>query len=163
MTYSVPSADPTKPAAALVRLEDFPQCSTGSPEPLIEASEHRLILRYLVFEPPLDLETLSDEPGLGEREAVVKFTRPFAHFFGPPNEEAISGHPYASLGLKPYDVFEVTNSDWIEGLLSRNAVHSRHSDANFAERRHFILAFHDSTFEVIAHDYSIGAGIRRDA
>lgn len=160
MTYSVPSVGSSKPAAALVRLEDFPQCNTGSPDPLIEASEHRLILRYLVWEPPLDLATLSDDHDVGEREAVVEFARPYAHFFGPPNEEVISGHPYAFLGLKPYAVFEVRNSDWIEEMRSRNAIHSRHSDARFTERRHFIFAFHDSTFEVVAHGYSLSSGLR---
>jgi hypothetical protein len=37
-----------------------------------------------------------------------------------------------------------------------NSVHPYHNKDNFLEgKRHFILAFHDSTFECIANSYAI--------
>jgi len=36
-----------------------------------------------------------------------------------------------------------------------NAVHPRHSDAHFAALRHFVLTFHDATFECVAASYSV--------
>lgn len=34
-----------------------------------------------------------------------------------------------------------------------NAVHPRHSSANYDSLRHFIITFHDSTFECVARDF----------
>jgi hypothetical protein len=42
------------------------------------------------------------------------------------------------------------DSPWIAALERRNRVHRLHDPERFASRRHFILPFHDSTFECIA-------------
>lgn len=68
--------------------------------------------------------------------------------FGPPNDEAFAGHPLADRGLNPYSVAEVQRSSWIRGLERMNSVHARHSRERFLEhKRHFVFAFHDSTFK----------------
>jgi hypothetical protein len=86
--------------------------------------------------------------------AVIRFRMPSAHMFGPPNDEAFSGHPLASRGLGPYAVFEVRQSSWIRGLERMNAVHPCHDRERYmARRRHFVFAFHDSTFESIADGF----------
>ena len=88
--------------------------------------------------------------------AIVHFRRPSAHMFGPPNDEAFGGHPLASRGLSPYAVFEVEQSSWIRKHERMNSVHRSHNRERFLSRRkHFIFAFHDSTFECIAEAFEI--------
>jgi hypothetical protein len=86
---------------------------------------------------------------------VVRFKRARAHFFGPPNDEAFGGHPLAERGLEPYSVFEVLSSSWIRALEQMNSVHPQHRPESFESYRHFILAFHDTTFECIADGFTI--------
>lgn len=92
---------------------------------------------------------------IDEPVALVEFTHAMAHMFGPPNDEAFSGHPLASRGVGPYSVHEVHHSSWIRRLERMNAVHPYHRPERFAHYRHFIFAFHDTTFECIAETFSI--------
>jgi len=76
--------------------------------------------------------------------------------FGPPNDEAFSGHPLSSHGLKPYAIFEVQESSWIRKLEEMNSVHPYHDKEKFMEnKKHYIFAFHDSTFECIAKEFKL--------
>jgi hypothetical protein len=91
-----------------------------------------------------------------EMAAVVKFERPSIHTFGPPNDEAFAGHRLASKGLRPYGAFEILNSQWIRQLEKMNSVHPMHDPQRYMEgKRHFILTFHDTTFECIARGHSV--------
>jgi hypothetical protein len=134
---------------ALVELSDVPRSEAGSPLPLVVADDNKLLLAYIVGAPPV----VTDEPG--ELFAVVRFRRPLAHFFGPPNDESFNGHPLYARGLRPYSSVEVRFSSWIRALERMNSVHPRHDPARFATYRHFIFAFHDSTFECVAHGYDV--------
>jgi hypothetical protein len=84
----------------------------------------------------------------------VRFESPYASSFGPPNEEAFSGHPLAARGLYPFGAFEVLNSSWVRSLEKMNSVHRYHRKERFDALRHFVLTFHDSTFECVAKGYS---------
>jgi len=76
--------------------------------------------------------------------------------FGPPNDEAFGGHPLAHRGLGPYAVFEVRQSSWIRQLERMNSVHRQHEREWFlSNKKHFIFAFHDSTFECIAESFDV--------
>ena len=75
--------------------------------------------------------------------------------FGSPNDEAFEGHPLESRGLHPYGVFEIENSSWRRELEKRNSIHDRDNPENSAGYKHFIFAFHDSTFECIAMSFEI--------
>jgi len=151
--YTVDSRDAVQP------LPDFPQSSVGAPTPIIIASEHALFVAFYLEErdPHWDGTTCkvvtpdtNDEP-----VAVVRFSRASAHFFGPPNDEAFSGHPLAARGLEPYGAFEVLSSSWLRALERMNSVHPRHNPQSFSGRRHFILTFHDTIFECVARDFTI--------
>ena len=86
---------------------------------------------------------------------VVRFRRPYAHMFGPPNDEAFEGHPLAARGLASYAVYEVRRSSWLRRLERMNAVHWNHRPERFLARlRHFVFAFHDATFECIAEGFT---------
>ena len=75
--------------------------------------------------------------------------------FGAPNDEAFAGHPLASRGLHPYGAFEVRSSSWIRQLERMNSVHPFHKPERFQRLKHFVFAFHDSTFECVAESYAI--------
>jgi hypothetical protein len=75
--------------------------------------------------------------------------------FGPPNDEAFSGHPLAARGLKPYSVFEIEKSSWLRALVRMNSVHPYHKVERFADLRHWVFSFHDTTFECIASSFDI--------
>jgi hypothetical protein len=138
----------------------FPQSSLGAPCPMVLASEHSLAVVFYTepAEPGWDGTSARmvslDSPS--ERAAVVRFERPSAHVFGPPGDEVFEGHRLAAIGLVPYAAFEVTNSKWILDLERQNAVHPRHDKKRYLEgKRHFILTFHDSTFECVAQGYTV--------
>ncbi|MGK4002433.1 hypothetical protein WMF31_07410 [Sorangium sp. So ce1036] len=139
----------------VVELSDLAQSSVGAPLPVVLANEHQVYVTYIVERQGWDGTAIRSVTPRSEDEtiAVVQFVRPSAHFFGPPNDEAFSGHPLASRGLQPYGAFEVTRSSWLRALDRRNRVHPCHSASLYVDLRHFILAFHDSIFECIACGY----------
>jgi hypothetical protein len=149
--YSVDSAD------TVVELTDVPQSSIGAPCPMILAGEHHLHLAYYLEDrsPDWDGTTVRivGETTIGEPVGLVQFTRAYAHMFGPPNDEAFQGHPLASRGLGPYRVYEVRASSWVRRLERMNAVHPCHRPERFTSLRHFVFAFHDTTFECVAEAF----------
>lgn len=116
-------------------------------------------LAYYLQDTPADWDGKSvrvvGESTTGEPVALIEFVRAYAHMFGPPNDEAFSGHPLAARGLGPYAVHEIRDSSWIRGLERMNAVHPEHRPERFAEFRHFVFAFHDRTFECVAKSFNI--------
>jgi len=153
--WSKPKARNSK--VQLERLETLPPCDVGAPLPSLLADDYRLTLFYLIAEKLEHWDGKSvrsiGRPTEGEQVAIVRFNFPLAHSFGPPNDEAISGHPYYGLGLLPYAAFEVHGSEWLDELKNRNRVHPYHRDELFQDLRHFILVFHDSTLEVVAESF----------
>jgi hypothetical protein len=142
----------------VVELHDVPQSNVGAPLPHLICAEHSLLLAYLVNEPDpawdgsyVNVVDPNSEGGV----AVIQFDHPYAHMFGPPNDEAFLGHPLADRGLHPYAVFEVKNSSLVRQLELMNSVHPSHDQEQFmANSRHFVFAFHDSTFECIARGFT---------
>jgi hypothetical protein len=124
---------------------DLPQSDPGAPEPVLLSSEHRAVLIYELASP------LTWGAG---GAAVVRFEGVVAISFGPPNDEALEGHPLAPHGLKPYRAFEAAPSPWVAELERRNQVHPRHRPGHLAARRHIILTFHDSVFECVASAFT---------
>lgn len=141
-------------------LTDIPQSSVGAPIPVVIAGEHAVALLFYEEQrvPGWDGTTtrVVHEDSTGERVVVVTLNQCTAHFFGPPNDEAFSGHPLYERGLRPYGAFEVQDSSWLRELERRNAVHPQHDKAHYMiGKRHLVLSFHDSTFECIAKGYDI--------
>jgi len=150
--YSVDSHD------RVVELRDLPQSSVGAPCPVVVAAEHELLVFYFVENNPAEWDGTTvrvvgadsaDEPA-----AMVRFERIHATMFGPPNDEAFNGHPLAPRGLHPYGSFEVIESSWVRQLERMNSVHRYHRPERYKAYRHFVLTFHDSTFECVAEGYS---------
>jgi hypothetical protein len=118
-------------------LADFPQQDVGAPLPLIFATEQSFALAYYLN-------------GRPERFAVVEFEGVLAHYFGGPNDEALSGHPLYARGLGRYAVYEVFESSWLRAMGRMNRVHPFHRPAMFEGYRHFIFTFHDTPLELLA-------------
>ncbi|MFI2743633.1 hypothetical protein ACG2LH_12900 [Zhouia sp. PK063] len=151
--YEVDSKD------KVVELTEFPQSSIGAPIPIVLASEHKVAVAYYLNDVPVDWDGLTIRmigTDSNEPVAIVVFDICYAHYFGPPNDEAFSGHPLSNRGLKPYTSFEILNSSWIRKMESRNSIHPYHDMESFMKgKRHFVLAFHDSIFECVAQNFKI--------
>jgi hypothetical protein len=144
----------------VVEIAEAPRPDVGAPLPLVVADDYRLLLAYLLSEPDPHWDgtyvNVVSPDSEGMAVAVIRFRRPYAHMFGPPNDEAFYGHPLAKRGLAPYAVFEVRESSWIRQLERMNSVHRQHKREWFMkDKKHFVFAFHDSTFECIAEGFEV--------
>lgn len=142
----------------VVELKEVPQSSVGAPQPLVVSGEGKVVLSFYLQTRPSDWDGTSIRIVNHQSEepiAIVTFNICYAHMFGPPNDEAFRGHPLAARGLHPYGAFEIENSSWIRQLERMNSVHEYHRPEKFRERRHYIFAFHDSTFECVADGLSV--------
>ena len=141
-------------------LDDCPPPDVGAPLPLVLADDYNLVLAYLVSEPDPSWDGSYVTVVAPQSEellvAVVRFRRPYAHMFGPPNDEVHHGHPPAGRGLAAYSASEIHHSSWLRQLERMNSVHPNHDRTRFmAARRHFVWTFHDSTFECIAEGFDL--------
>src|ERR1700716_2044520 len=84
----------------VVAFAGAPPADAGAPMPLLVANEWNLFLSYGLA--PNSQET-----------AGLKFAAARTHYFGPPNDEALKGHPLWARGLRWYGTFEVVGSSWI--------------------------------------------------
>ena len=95
-------------------------------------------------------------PISGEGDVEVRFRVVLAFSIGWPNEDVIQAHRLWPFGLKLGEIQEVFNSEWIDELDRRNSRHPRHEPGSYRRRfRHFIIPFHDETFECIASDMEL--------
>lgn len=119
-----------------------PQMDTGAPMPVIRMADSGLFLAYIVSIPELN-----DQP---EEYAVVKFEGVLQYIFGYPNDEALSAHPLYEAGLRFYAFNEIFESHYVAELGRRNAKNFPGTESRFSGFRHWLVAFHDETLEVIA-------------
>jgi hypothetical protein len=137
------------------------QWDIGAPMPHLIQSESRTFLTFYLSDPRPDwdgtsveiLDPTSPSPvSLG----VIQWLSCDGAVLGGPNDEAYRGHRLWERGLSEvgaYRAAEVLNSTWIAGLEEQNRVHPQHRSEAFVTYRHFILGFHDSTFECIARGF----------
>ena len=125
-----------------VRQIDLPPMDTGAPAPHVVASERALRLEYNRFaDPECSIVT-------------VVFEHPSAHYLGYPNDEVIRGHPLYERGLCLDGFFEVVSSSWIRAMERANRIHPCHKAELYVGLSHYVITFHDSTFECVARGYS---------
>jgi hypothetical protein len=151
--YSVDDRDVVRP------LPGIPQSSVGAPIPVVLCDENRTVVAFYLQDTPPGWDgstvTVVSADSSDEPIAIVRFTRCFAQTLGPPNDEAFKGHPLASRGLKPYGSFEVVHSSWVRRMEQMNSVHPSHRSEVFADLRHIVLTFHDSTFECVCGGFDV--------
>lgn len=144
------------PQDALRTLDDIPQSSVGAPLPLVLSDEQAAVIAYYE-QTPWDGRSVRvvEAEASAEPTAIVSFRSCRAMYFGAPNDEAFAGHPLAGRGLRPYAAVEVLGSSWIRQLERMNSVHPHHRPEAFGSLHHYILTFHDSTFECVALGYKV--------
>jgi hypothetical protein len=151
--YSVDEKDHVVP------IKDIPQSSVGAPIPVVLSDEFVTVVAFYLQKTSDDWDGTSirivSKETEGEPLALVRFSCCYASMFGPPNDEAFAGHPLADRGLGPYGAYVVENSSWIRRLEQMNSIHPSHKPRRFWERKHYVLSFHDSTFECVADDYTV--------
>lgn len=141
-----PAPDPVAASIA-----DIPECNPGATAPVVFATEQAVAVAYRVSSRWLAAHHGDWAGGV----AGVRFHGVRSHSFGAPNDEAFHGHPLARYGLKPYEFVRVDNSPWIESLRVMNSVHPHHRDEAFLKLQHFVLPFHNTTFECVARGYTV--------
>lgn len=143
----------------VVEFENVPQSSVGAPLPVVLSDEHKILLAYRVEGTSSDWDGSSvrvvDPSASGEALALVEFSSYSSFMFGAPNDEAFAGHPLAKRGLRPYGAFQIESSSWVRQLERMNSVHPYHKSERFERLRHFVFAFHDSTFECVADGFTV--------
>ncbi len=140
---------------------DFPaQWDTGAPLPYLLQNDYRTFLTFFVKEhdPNWDgsyvtVRTPSDPSP--SRIAVVEFKGCLAAKMGSPNDEVHEGHPWAGRGLDSYTAQEVINSRWLTEIEAINSVHRLYSPEVWKHLYHYVLWFHDSTFECLAESFHV--------
>lgn len=132
---------------SLARADAIPRPDPGTPMPIVLADDDGATVAYYA---PSPVNSTTARPE--EEVVVLKFGRVHALMFGAPNDEALCGHPLASLGLEPYAAYRVEHSPWVRRLERLNRVHHEHRPDLFARMRHYIVAFHDTTFECVCLD-----------
>jgi hypothetical protein len=132
---------------------------TGAPLPHVFASERRVVLVYLVADPDPGWDGRSvrvvDPAGPQvEKLAIVSFGSADVRF-GSPNDEVLHGHPLWGRGLSMYAAHVVRNSRWLAEIERINAVHREYDPSRWRSRKHYLLCFHDSTFECLAEGFDV--------
>lgn len=113
----------------------------GAPMPLLAQGSRNAVLVFCA----------QTAPGGQAKTGVVEVSACWVSQFGYPNDEALSGHPLYGRGLGFYGIYEVLDSSWVARLDAQNRV----AFPDFAPpppKRHFIITFHDETFECLADD-----------
>jgi hypothetical protein len=130
----------------------------GAPLPHVISDSWRTFVFFLLAEPDPDwdgtyVRVVSAGDTAPAALGLVEFTGAYLTSFGGLNDEALSGHPLSGRGLAAYRAFTVRNSTWIAQAEQHNAVHPRHRGGWHERYHHYVLTFHDETFECIAENW----------
>jgi hypothetical protein len=132
----------------------------GAPRPHLLRNDYRCFLTFHVREHDpgwgLGDVTLKD-PGSGGKEslALVEFSRCMSAKLGSPNDEVFDGHPLSGKGLDAYTAQRVVNSRWLVELEAVNSVHRCYDPAWWRRLNHYVIWFHDTTFECVAESFKV--------
>jgi hypothetical protein len=121
------------------------------PEPVVLSNDSELYLAFFAFRLVDDEHDKTSEAEI----IVIKIKHPLKHTFGAPSNETIQKHPCYKLGLKPCGFYEVKNSYMLRELEEIQKSHHHFHPDIFKKYRHFILTFHDNTFECVAEDFQL--------
>lgn len=145
---------------AAIVIDWKPRWDVGAPVPHVLSSRGKAFLIYRLSEPdPAWDGTYANvvDPAVNANEplAIVEFQRCYAHRFGGPNDEVITGHPLHGKGLQAYGAHEVANSQWLAAEQAINSVHRGYRSGAWAKQKHYLLMFHDDCFECLAEGYEV--------
>jgi hypothetical protein len=135
----------------------------GAPTPLLIQAEHRAFLAFYLrdVDPAWDgiwIKVVDPSADAVAALGVIEWLHCGGAVLGGLNDEAFQGHPLWERGLsesppRGHASAEVVRSRWISEWEEANHVHEHHSTKAFADYRHFLIQFHDSTFECVAKGF----------
>jgi hypothetical protein len=131
---------------------------TGAPLPHVVSSGMRTFLLYLANEPDPDWDGsyVTEMRTMDiHRIVLVEFVGSYTFQFGGPNDEVIGGHRLWGRGLAPYSAHVIANSRWLAEMEQINKVHPRYHPDKWKTLKHYLLLFHDESFECLARGYTI--------
>lgn len=140
---------------------EFPvRWDTGAPLPYLLQNDYRTFLAFFLqtVDPDWDGTYVNvRNPGseLSEKLALVEFERCVCTKMGTPNDEVLHGHRLYGKGLAGYEAMAVENSTWRKELEKINSVHGAYKPESWHGLKHYILPFHDSTFECVARGFIV--------
>lgn len=140
---------------------EFPvSWDVGAPLPYLLQNDYRTFLTFYVHDvdPGWDGSNVSvrhPNSNVNEKLAVVEFERCMCTKMGTPNDEVLCGHPLNGKGLAGYQAMLVKNSLWLKELEAINSVHSCYKADAWRDLNHYILPFHDCTFECAARAFKV--------
>lgn len=127
----------------------------GAPMPHVVSGSGRTFLVFHLADPAWDgTDVAVADPGEDSPAGVglVEFRNVHEVRFGGPNDEALKGHSLYGKGLRPYQAHVVRGSKWIASAEEANSVHPYHRGGWHERLNHYVLCFHDETFECLAED-----------
>ena len=126
----------------------------GAPCPLLITDEHSLrLIFYSNDENQIELRQRDNIYDQGIIE--LKFIRHNFFSFGPPNDEALNGHPYYELGLGYYSFYELLDSDLIAKISTYGRHHHFYNPNAYEKSHHYIITFKEQLFECVAHSFEV--------
>ena len=140
---------------------NFPvKWDAGAPLPYLFRNDYRCFLTFYVREhdPGWDGSYVTvKDPGSGNEEslALVEFIGCVSAKLGSPNDEVFEGHPLYGKGLDGYTAQQVVNSRWLAELKAINSVHRCYNPDRWRRLHHYVLWFHDTTFECVAESFQV--------
>jgi hypothetical protein len=134
---------------------------TGAPLPHLLQSEQRTFLVFYLQDAttPWDGTTVQIMDASSSEAypvGVIEWLWCAGAVLGSPNDEVFHGHRLWKKGLSDvgaYAAGEVIGSRWIDEMDEANRVHRKYRGSAPSAQRHFILGFHDSTFECVAEGF----------
>ncbi|MFT3711578.1 MAG: hypothetical protein QM817_28410 [Archangium sp.] len=135
------------------RCGDIPAWNRGAPVPTILSGSGGVVLVYAAkddADPKWDGGSVRAAGSTSPGVVVLRFERVLALRSGSPHDEVLAGHHLHGKGLGPYRAHTVVNSSWITKLRQMNAVHPQYSPHAWDSCVHYLLTFHDETFECVA-------------
>ena len=144
-----PTDAPGTPAETVVPVDLGLIWTSGDPSPCLLQSQDRAFLAFFLNV----LDSSNDAATIG----IIGWGNCHGAILGSPNDEALAGHRLWEHGLREvgfYNAGEVVNSRWIRHMALVNSVHMYHNASRFSGLRHFVLGFHDSTFEVVCDGFA---------
>lgn len=131
---------------------------TGAPIPHVLSGSGRTIVLFLLSraDPDWDgsyVRVVDRRDPAPVPLGLVEFAGAYLTSFGGLNDEAIEGHPLSGRGLEPYGCHVVRDSAWLAAAERANSVHRSHRGGWHERLDHYVLCFHDETFECIARGW----------
>lgn len=138
------------------------QWDMGAPMPCVIHSDIKTFLAFYLDEPDPEWDgtyvSVADPASSKPTPVgIIEWLHCESAILGGLNDEVIRGHRLHQKGLSRigYGAAEVRNSAWISELMQGNSVHSLYDPDAWKSAKHYILIFHDSTFECIADGYRV--------